>query len=72
MPLRNSIGGVAKCVGDVAMCVGDHVQVFIFLCFFFNTGAVIRPKTTQNSYDSTDILLEDVKRLKISVRDRFV
>ena len=21
MPLRNSIGGVAKCVGDVAMCV---------------------------------------------------
>ena len=36
------------------------------------TGAVIRPKTTQNSYDSTDILLEDVKRLKISMRDRFV
>ena len=33
MPLRNSIGGVAKCVGDVAMCVGDHVKVFIFLCF---------------------------------------
>ena len=71
MPLRNSIGGVAKCVGDVAISVGDHVKVFIFLCFF-NTGAVIRPKTTQNSYDSTDILLEDVKRLKISMRDRFV
>ena len=71
MPLRNSIGGVAKCVGDVAMCVGDHVKVFIFLCYL-NTGAVIRPKTTQNSYDSTDILLEDAKRLKISMRDRFV
>ena len=53
-----------KCVGDVAMCVGDHVKVLIFLCFF-NTGAVIRPKTRQNSYDSTDILLEDVKRLKL-------
>ena len=59
MPLRNSFGGVAKCVGDVAMCVGEHVKVFIFLCFF-NTGAVIHPKTTQTSYDSTDILLEDV------------
>ena len=57
MPLRNSIGGVAKCVGDVAMCVGGHVKVFIFLCFF-NKGAVIRPKTTQNTYDSTDILLQ--------------
>ena len=59
MPLRNSIGGIAKCVGDVAICDGDHVKVFIFLCFF-NTGAVIRPQTTQNSYDSTDILHEDV------------
>ena len=46
------------------MCVGDHVKVFIFPCFF-NTGAVIRPKTTQNSYDSTDSLLEDVKRLNV-------
>ena len=71
MPLRNSIGGVAKCVGDVAMCIDDHVKDFIFLCFL-NTGAVIRPKTKQNSYDSIDILLEDVKRLKISMRDRFV
>ena len=53
-----------KCVGDVAMCVGDHVKVFIFPCFF-NTGAVIRPKTTQNSYDSSDSLLEDVKRLNV-------
>ena len=52
------------------MC-GDHVKVFIFLCFF-NTGAVIRPKTTQNSYDSSDVLIEDVKRLKIPMRDRFV
>ena len=33
VPLRNSIGGVAKFVGDVAMCVGDHVKVFIFLRF---------------------------------------
>ena len=48
------------------MCVGDHVKVFIFLCFL-NTGAVIRSKTTQNSYDSTVILLEDVKRLNISM-----
>ena len=70
MPLRNSIGGVAKCVGDVAMCVGDHVKVFIFLCFF--TGAVIHPKTTQNSYDSTNVLLEDIKRSKISMRHCFV
>ena len=53
------------------MCVGDHVKVLIFLCFF-NTGAVIYTKTTQNSYNSTDILLEDVKRLKISMRDPFV
>ena len=60
-----------KCVGDVAMCVGDHVKVFIFLSFL-NIGAVIRPKTTQNIYDSTDILLEDVKRLKNSMTDRFV
>ena len=59
MPLPNSIGGVAKCVGDVAMCIGDHVKVFYF-SMFFNTEATIRPKTTQNSYDSTDILLEDV------------
>ena len=71
MPLRNSIGGVAKCVVDVAMCVGDHVKVFTFLCFL-NTGAVTRPKTTQNSYDSTDSMLEDFKKLKISMRDRFV
>ena len=71
MPLRNRIGGVAKCVGDAAMCVGDHVKVFIFLCVL-NTGADYRPKTTQNSYDSTDIMLEDVKRLKISMRDCFV
>ena len=33
MPLRTSIGGVAKCVGDVAMCVGDHVKVLIFSMF---------------------------------------
>ena len=74
MPLRNSIGGVAKCVGVVAMCVGDYVKVFFCFFFlgFFNTGAVIRPKTTQNSYDSTDTLLEDIKRLKISMRNRFV
>ena len=71
MPLRNSIGGVAKCVGDVALCVDDHVKVLIFLCFL-NTGAVIRPKTTQNSNDATDSVLEDVKRLKNSMRDRFV
>ena len=69
MPLQNSTGGVAKCVGAVAICVGDHVKVFIFLCFL-NTGAVIRPKTTQNSYDSTDIMLDDVKRLKNSMRYR--
>ena len=68
MPLQNSIGGVAKCVGDVAMGVGDHVKLFIFLCFF-NTGAAIRPKTTKNCYNSADIFLEDVKRLKISKRD---
>ena len=72
MPLRNSIRGVAKCVGDVAMCVGDHAKVFFLFFYFFNTGAVIRPKPTQNSYDSKDILLGDVKRLKISIRDRFV
>ena len=53
------------------MYVGDHVKAFIFLCFL-NTGAVIRPKTTQNSYTYTDILLEGVKRLKISMRDCFV
>ena len=38
MPLRTSIGGVAKCVGDVAMCVGGHVKVLIFLCVFFKLG----------------------------------
>lgn len=59
VPLCTCIGGVAKCVGDVAMCVGDHVKVLIFLCFF-NTGAVICTKTKQNSYYSTDIMLEDV------------
>ena len=56
---------------DVAMCVGDNVKVFIFICFL-NTRTVMCVKTTQNSYDSTVILLEDVKRLNISMRDRFV
>ena len=60
-----------RSVLEMLRCVCDHVKVFMFLCFF-NNGAVIRPKTTQNSYNSTDIFLEDVKRLKISMRDRFV
>ena len=60
-----------RSVLETLRCVGDHVNVLIFLCFL-NTGSVIPSKTTHNSYDSTVILLQDVKRLKISMRDRFV
>ena len=59
-----------RSVLETLRCVLVTCESFFF--YVLNTGAVIRPKTTQNRYDSTDILLEDVKRLIISMRDRFV